>query len=146
MGTCDMCGKEGPVVTALVEGTEMTACKGCGKFGKVVHRPAERMKKKAPAKKVELVEVVVDDYAKRIRHAREASGKTQKEFALALNEKESVVQKLETGGLIPPMALAKKLERLLKIKLIEVETEAAVKTSKNSSGPLTIGDLLKVKK
>lgn len=145
MGVCEMCGAEASLMSAMVEGTEMRVCAKCGKFGKVLSRP-----QRAPQRKVaatpEVVESIVDDFAKRIRGARERSGKTQKEFAQMLNEKESVIQKLETGQLNPPIKLARKLERVLKITLVEELEDAPVKAGKKDSGPLTIGDILKVKK
>jgi len=143
MGTCDMCGKEGLVIPTLIEGTEMNACKACGKFGRTLRKPTSRPQRAA---KVEVVQTIVSDFPEKIRAAREAKGMTQKEFANMLKEKESVIQKLETHSLNPSISLARKLERALKIRLVEEEQSEPVEVKAKSTGPLTIGDLLKVKK
>ena len=148
MVVCEMCGKSGPLFRAVVEGSELSVCESCGKFGRVLRRPAVFASKPqsfAP-KMPESAEVIVEDFARLIREAREKSNLTQKEFALKLNEKESVVQKLESGSFTPPIDMARKLEKLLKIVLVEDEKEEKVESQKRASGPLTIGDLIKVKK
>ena len=146
MAVCELCGKDTQLSAALVEGSELKVCSACGRFGKALQKPVARVAK-APAQKApEAVEVVVADYAIRIRSAREKSGMTQKDFARFLNEKESMVQKLEAGSLVPPISLAKKLEKALKITLVEVEAEEKVESQKKGAGPLTIGDIINIKK
>ncbi|MBS3148541.1 TIGR00270 family protein [Candidatus Woesearchaeota archaeon] len=144
MSACELCGKTVPLLNALVEGTQMQVCKNCAGFGQVLKTPISR----APVKKqtIEIVETVVEDSAKLIREAREKNGMTQKDFALKLTEKESLIQKIENGSLKPSLELARKLEKILKIKLVEIEKEEQESYEKNKSGPLTIGDLIKIKK
>jgi putative transcription factor len=151
MAVCEMCGKDTPLFSAIVEGSELNVCINCGKFGKMFRKPVARavasvMKKESAEKASEPVETVVTDFAVLIRSAREKAGLTQKDFARSLNEKESMVQKLENGAFVPPLALARKLEKLLKIKLVEFEQEGDVANEKRGSGPFTIGDILNVKK
>jgi putative transcription factor len=149
---CEMCGKETELYTASIEGVTMKVCPGCAGHGKILRKPApapKKIKKKivsaAPAEpEVELVEGVVEDYAKKIRDARTKTGMTQKEFAKKINEKESVLHKMETGSFKPSMPLAKKLEKILHIKLIEQREEEKITMPKTGkSGALTIGDLIK---
>ncbi|VVB81079.1 Helix-turn-helix [uncultured archaeon] len=147
MTVCEMCGKETEVFSAIIEGSELTVCAACGRFGKMLRKPVMRVvKKQAVEKAPGPVETVVTGFASLIRSAREKAGLTQKDFAMSLNEKESIVQKLENGAFVPPISLAKKLEKLLKIKLVEFEQEDEVSNEKRGSGPLTIGDILNVKK
>lgn len=146
MGRCELCGKEAPLITSIVEGTQMSVCQDCGKFGKVIQKPVARFAKQPFAKEPEYTEVVVSDYAQRIRQAREKSGMTQKEFAMMLNEKESIIHKIENSQFVPPISMARKLEKLLKITLIEIEEEEKAEAATKSSGPLTIGDILNIKK
>jgi len=147
MTACELCGKDTPLFIAVVEGSKLNVCINCGKFGKVLRMPPVAVQKNAPvAEASEPVEVVVTDYALLIRTAREKSGMTQKDFARSLNEKESIIQKIENGVFVPPILMARKLEKLLKIKLVEVEKEDEVSKEKRASGPLTIGDILNVKK
>lgn len=144
---CELCGKDEPLSKALVEGTMMAVCKACGKFGKVLSAPA-MPQKKVQQQKAEPSLDVVEDFAQKIRDAREKSGQTQKEFAMKLNEKESLLSKLETGAVKPSIPLAQKLEKLLKIKLVEQQGEGVVVRERNASGRMTIGDVIqeKVKK
>ena len=46
----------------------------------------------------------------------------------------------------PSIELAKKIENKLKVKLIKLESIEKVSTHKLSSGPLTIGDMIKIRK
>ncbi len=94
----------------------------------------------------ETAEVVVSNYAQLIRQAREKSGMTMKEFAMTLNEKESIIHKLENSQFVPPINMAKKLEKLLHIKLVEIEEEEETESSGKSSGSFTIGDIINLKK
>lgn len=145
MGTCDLCGKNAELFKAKVEDTLLTVCKSCGKFGKVLEpvvSSKQVIKEVVKPRKYEIVEVIVPDYSTIIRKAREKQGLTQKDFARKLNEKESFIQKVETGRLEPSISTAKKLEVLLNVKLIEQVEEPITALKKTSSKPLTIGDVI----
>jgi putative transcription factor len=146
MGVCELCGKEAPLITAIVEGTQMTVCQNCGKFGKVIQKPVGHLFQKVVVSTPETAEVVVSNYAQLIRQAREKSGMTMKEFAMTLNEKESIIHKLENSQFVPPINMAKKLEKLLHIKLVEIEEEEETESTGKSSGAFTIGDIINLKK
>jgi putative transcription factor len=60
---------------------------------------------------------VVQDYDDRIRNARESEGLTQEELANQLNEKASLIRKLERGDVLPSDTVQRKLERALDISL-----------------------------
>jgi len=149
-----MCGKETELFVAAIEGTELKVCQSCAKFGKIKARirPAEAPKKKkqveAEEEEPEIIQTISSDYALKVKNARESLRLKQEELAKKINEKESVIHKVETGHYEPNIALAKKLERFLKIKLVEEEEIKKEKQKKDSkiSGPLTIGDILKTKK
>ncbi|MGA8302433.1 MAG: helix-turn-helix domain-containing protein, partial [Thermoplasmata archaeon] len=57
------------------------------------------------------------DWSRRIRVAREALHWTPEELGKKLNEKKSVVLKIESGGFRPPDDLVRRIERMLKIRL-----------------------------
>lgn len=143
---CELCGKEGNLVIALVEGIQMKVCPNCSKYGKILDevKPIAKKEKKK-INEEEYVEGIVEDYAKLIKNKREELGLKQEELAKKINERESVIHKIENGSLEPSVKLAKKLERFLKIKLIK---EYSVKYKKigNESKLLTIGDLIGNKK
>ena len=57
------------------------------------------------------------DWSKRIRVAREALHWTPEELGKKLNEKKSVVLKMESGSFRPADELLRRIERLLKVRL-----------------------------
>ncbi|MBS3175914.1 TIGR00270 family protein [Candidatus Woesearchaeota archaeon] len=145
---CEMCGKESPLFLVRIEGTQMNACKTCASFGQILKNPVARAVipiKKAPPKD-EALPVIVTDYAAKIKAAREQKGMTQEELARKLNEKESLMHKMETGSFEPPIALAEKLEKFLNIKLIETaEITTVLNLPKGKTECFTLGDFIKKK-
>ncbi|MFC1801167.1 multiprotein bridging factor aMBF1 [Nanoarchaeota archaeon] len=149
---CDLCGKETKLFKAEVEGTEMMVCKNCASFGQLkepLEKPAKKVhqfskrERKEPA--LETAETIISDYAQKIRQAREKMGLSQEDFAKKINEKESLLHKMEVGSFEPSLVLAKKLEKLLGIKLIQKTEEKKIPLPKGSSEGFTIGDLMKSK-
>jgi uncharacterized protein (TIGR00270 family) len=67
------------------------------------------------------------------------------DFAKKLNEKESVVKKLEKEQLNPSMTLIKKVESELGIKLLELAPTASGPVMTKPMGPRTLGDMIKIK-
>ena len=149
---CDLCGaKTENLFRAIVEGTELNVCKDCAKYGKIIEkRPVKVEEKKQFTKPVEpekeIIQVIVPDFAQRIKKKRELLGLKQKEFAKKISEKESLIHNMETGSFEPSISLATKLERFLKIKLIEDYEEEHKKGSKTEAEGFTVGDLIKIKK
>jgi len=149
-----MCGKETSLFKAIVEGTELKVCDKCAKFGKIVERirPAAKPKRKKDEKEEEegpeTVQVIVPDYSKKVKLARESLGLKQEELAKRINEKESIIHKVETGHYEPNIMLAKKLERFLKIKLVEEHQLEKTKAQKKVAAAegFTIGDVIKLKR
>lgn len=144
---CDICGKELPLRRANIEGIELNVCSGCGKFGKVISKPADAQlpvyrPKIAKPKKEPVSQIIVKDYAIVVKKAREALDLKQEDFAKKINEKVSVIHNVESGRFEPPIELAKKLERFLKIKLVEEYKEEDEAKDKKGSKGLTIGDII----
>ena len=144
---CEMCGKETELFRAVIEGTELSVCEKCGKFGKVIKRVQEfnnSAVKKIVVKESEVVEVLVEDFAQKIKSIREKLGLTQKDFARKINERESALHKIETGHYNPPVEIARRYERILNIKLVETVTqESSEPLPKSKSAGLTLGDFIK---
>ena len=151
MPNCELCGQEKELVQAEIEGIGMFVCRNCARFGQVKESPEVQVKavKKIIKKStysephLEVTETIAPDYAQKIRKAREKIGLTQEEFAKKINEKESLLHKMETNSFEPSLPLARKLEKLLGIKLIEKIEEKKLILPKGSSEGLTIGDLIK---
>jgi putative transcription factor len=137
MAKCEICGSSiaGESHRIEVDGAIMTVCGRCSRLGKPAREvtpvaptplsPSETALHvyRRPAAVVPDDELVLrEDYAAVLRKAREASGLTQEQLGMKLNEKSSVVGKLESGKLKPSVALAKKLEHLMKIRLFETDS------------------------
>ena len=89
------------------------------------------------------MEEIAQDYDQRIRNARESEGLSQEELANDLNEKASLIRKLERGDTLPSDAVQKKLERKLGITLSEgVDAEDAEWEGGSSTGSYTLGDVV----
>jgi len=149
-----MCGKEDRLFKTEIEGTELNVCKVCSRYGKIIAPVRVEVKEeKKPKKVIEKVKeikkdvtfAIVDDYANIIKKAREKLGIKQEDFAKKISEKESLVHKIETGHFEPSIGLAMKIERFLKIKLIEQYEESHINKKEVESDGFTIGDILKTK-
>jgi putative transcription factor len=135
---CEMCGQDVPLTNAVrVESSVLQLCPNCSKFGVAVAppvlpagsappptagapRPYARAGRRVEERDLytELPEMeLAPDWGKRIRLAREALAWTPEEFGKRLNEKKSLVLKLESGSFRPPDATIRKIERLLRIRL-----------------------------
>ncbi len=169
MAVCELCGNEvGKVVRARVENATMLLGPECMRFGKLVETPTRRnqivsstsksyktvsispaagslkpktAKKDEPDPLSEGAGELARDYSKRILGARTAMGLNQEELAAKLNEKRSVIRELESGKLTPSDALVRKLEKQLKIKLIE-NAKFDYKLPAAKKRELTLGDFL----
>ena len=157
MASCDMCGKEGILAKVDVEGAILDLCKGCTKFGKII-TPPRRILKKSEKEKIrpvnrqrapptEMIQVIVSNYGSLIRKIRQKLDLTQEEFAKKINEKESMVAKMEKEQFRPSISLARKLEKILKIKLVEEHEEKKIISGeqRNSKG-FTMADFIKDKR
>ena len=89
---------------------------------------------------------VVPDYDGRIRQGRERQGLTQEELADQLNEKASLIRKLERGDVLPSDSVQKKLERALDVSLSEGGAGGDADWSGGAAtGGTTLGDVVKRK-
>lgn len=139
---CEMCGKEVPLTSRVrLERSVLSLCSECSKFGTLVDpvvapaasssspirfRPAmgvtapsgprRRLEERDLYQEIGEMELA-PDWNKRIRVARESQHWTPEDLAKKLNEKKSVVLKIESGSFRPPDALVRKFEQLLKIRL-----------------------------
>lgn len=153
---CEMCGMETKVLKkVLVEGTVLSLCPKCAKYGKEL---SETPKSQIPAplrkpQKREEIDIyskmpdeeLVEDYNERIKRAREARGWSQEELGKRINEKKSIIAKIEAKEFRPPDALAKKLEATLNIKLLEKVDENVTLKSSSRDKTLTLGDMIVIK-
>ena len=153
---CDVCGKEGNLFNVEIEGSVLVACESCAshgkKLGKVVVNNTPKADVKKPSSKMVRVEkeepviLVVDNYNLLIKNKRERLGLKQEELAKRINEKESLIQQIESKKIEPSIKVAEKLESFLKIKLLDVyKPEVQSGSSQKDRGPVTLGDVINIK-
>ncbi|MDR0373082.1 MAG: multiprotein bridging factor aMBF1 [Nitrososphaerota archaeon] len=162
---CEVCGRKihTDPVRAVIEGAKLTVCVECSKHGKVmiyeeptVSQPSPTksyahipvIMKKPPVAQVQITTEVVDDYAAKIRSAREKLGLSHEDLGKKINEKTSLLRHIETGKVAPNNQLANKLEHALKITLMVpiVDEKVTVAPKKMASDGLTLGDLIEMNK
>ncbi len=163
---CELCGREvfdeRQCRTVVVEGAVLRVCPQCYnrlvKQGKAVEyrvtvmpRQTIRTRTRKPRsipKRILMEEYeVVPDYAKRIRQARERMGWSTRVLAEKVREKENVIKRIEAGRLTPSIELARRLERVLHIRLLEpvVDEYSGYSRGSGEEDYFTIGDLIKIK-
>lgn len=139
---CEMCGQDVDSTSRVrIEGSVLSLCPNCARFGKAIdpppppppapiglRRPAyaggasraggvgRTMQERDLYQEIGEMELALD-WSKRIRVAREALHWTPEELGKKLNEKKSVVLKMESGSFRPADELLRRIERLLKVRL-----------------------------
>ena len=159
---CEVCGKQTQMLrVVLIEGSELNACPDCSKFG-VERSPKPKRTTAAPVHVSEALEKrekraqtfdvfqqgseeLAVDFSQRIRKARERLNWTPEELGKKINEKKSVILKLEAGQMRPDDNLIRKVERALGIKLKERPAQSAAPRAAGHRG-LTLGDLIRIDK
>jgi putative transcription factor len=92
---------------------------------------------------------LVEDFGTKVRKAREKLGLSHEELGKKINEKVSLLRKIETGRMTPNDKLTATLEHVLKVKLITSAKEERApesKMPKKSARELTLGDLIQLGK
>lgn len=156
---CDMCGKDTNLFITEIEGSQMKVCEKCASHGKIIKRivpeqPRIEQKKTSsiisksavPDSTKETIQIISPDFAKKVKDARENLGFKQEDFANMINEKQNHIRNIETGHSEPDVNLARKLERALKITLIEERVLEKERPRNVSTDELTIGDMITIKK
>ena len=160
---CEICGKPVPEnnpIRAKIEGSVMVVCKECSKLGTVQKAPpkpkyVKQNKGKKPAntrkrnysRNDEPSEELIEDFSFEVRKAREAKDWSREDLGRKINERVSVITRIETGKMTPDTKLTKKLEKALNIKLLEkVDNVDLNQFINSSSGERTLGNVLKIKR
>lgn len=168
---CEMCGSQirGKPKEVYIEGARLMICESC--FKRVTERqknintnsqtvspklqkPLVKQNTKAVEKKpisekrvtpkIELE--IIDDYPEIIKKAREKLGWSTQALANRVMESENVIKRIEQGKLRPTIELAKKLEKVLGIKLLQpVSQDDEEVLVANESAEVTLGDLANIK-
>jgi putative transcription factor len=92
------------------------------------------------------IEELAQDFDDQIRQGRERAGLSQEDLAQDLNEKASLIRKLEQGEMLPTDEMQTKLERTLDIDLSAGgSTDDSEWQSDSSTGEYTLGDVVERK-
>ena len=160
---CEICGKEVPEhnpIRAKIEGSVMVVCKECSKLGKIQKAPPKpkfrkQDKTKRPkttrnknySRQDEPTEELIEDFDLEIRKARESKDWSREVLGKKINERVSVITRIETGKMTPDVKHTKKLEKALNIKLLEKVNNVDLNQFVNtSSGERTLGNVMKIKR
>lgn len=161
MVSCDICGKLASM-QAVVEGAAMDVCLTCSRFGKVASRPtgsgnsgnfgnfgndgqSERQQFQRPVEK----EVqFVNGFGKLIASARVDVGFSRGDLAKKLNMRDLDLLHFEEEKFKPTEIEAKKLESVLKIKLVVERGQvqaSPVRLNPMAGKTLTLADVVVIK-
>ena len=160
---CEICGKPVPEhnpIRAKIEGSVMVVCKECSKLGTIQKAPPKpryvQQKNKPQQKNArtknysrrdEPSEELIEDFSSEVRKARESKGWSREDLGRKINERVSVITRIETGKMTPDLKLTKKLEKALNIKLLEEINNVDLNQFINSSsGERTLGNIMKIKR
>ncbi len=88
---------------------------------------------------------LVDDYAERIKKARESLGWSQSTLAVKAKVSENIIKRIESGKLRPSFDLAKKLEEILNIRLLVPIVEEELKKGRDIVKEVTLGEIVNIR-
>ncbi|WP_135807102.1 multiprotein bridging factor aMBF1 [Halorussus marinus] len=173
MVQCEMCGAEtGSPKTIKVEGAELDVCDNCSDFGTEVKTQQDTgststkystsssssggssspstSSSSSRSRRSDMfddMDEIAQDYDERVRNARETAGLSQEDLANDLNEKASLIRKIERGDMLPSDEVQEKLESELDISLTAGASpdEDEDWDGGSSTGEYTLGDVVKRK-
>ncbi len=174
MDFCEICGApiRGKPYIVYIEGAKLKVCEKCAKKAdSIIEKPtAPQPVKTQPARPfasqpsharspshnqglrprprpqppVPQDTILDENYGEIIRRAREERGMTPEQLAKKLNEKESVIRRVEEGKLRPPELLINKLEKELEVKIRASPPPSPVSPKANNDG-ITLKDVAKLR-
>ncbi len=160
---CEICGKPVPEnnpIRAKIEGSVMVVCKECSKLGKIQKAPPKpkfvkqtgnkkstNTRNRSYSRNDEPTEELIEDFDLKIRRARESKDWSREDLGKKINERVSVITRIETGKMTPDLKLTKKFEKTLNIKLLEkTENIDLNQFVSSSTGERTLGNIMKIKR
>jgi putative transcription factor len=168
-----MCGAEkSSLTTTKVEGAELELCDDCTDFGTTVETESTSTTSTKYSTSssdgssssstgggstgggggggrrrdmFDQMDEIASDYDEQIRAAREDEGLSREDLAKELNEKASLISKLERGDVLPSDDVRTKLEKRLGISLAEGSGDDGSDWETDSSMTQTLGDVVERK-
>lgn len=127
MTECEVCGAEikGAAQYVVIGDSKLRVCKACAHYGTVVVenknvRAGPVVHPKANSRLYEqmnhdLEVEVEEDYGRKLKEAREKAGLKQTELANRINEKQSLLRKIENEEIVPSDEVMRKIKRVLNL-------------------------------
>ena len=127
MTECEVCGAEikGAAQYVVIGDSKLRVCKACAHYGTVVVenknvRAGPVAHAKANSRLYEqmnhdLEVEVEEDYGRKLKEAREKAGLKQTELANRINEKQSLLRKIENEEIVPSDEVMRKIKRVLNL-------------------------------
>lgn len=120
---CEICGKREAVCMVFLEGANMGSCPSCSRGGKILYYfSTEEDAPVISTRPVRTEEEITESYGKKIKEARIRLGLTLEELGMKIAEKSNYLDHVEREVTLPSLPLARKLEKFLKITLVEAES------------------------
>jgi putative transcription factor len=172
MAQCERCGAEkSSLTTTKVEGAELELCDDCKDFGTTVETESTSTTSTKYSTSssdgsasssstsggstgggggrrrdmFDQMDEIASDYDERIRAARERESMSREDLAKELNEKASLIGKLERGDVLPSDDVKAKLEKRLDVSLSEGSDDDTSDWESDSSMSQTLGDVVERK-
>ncbi|HVC58721.1 MAG TPA: multiprotein bridging factor aMBF1 [Candidatus Acidoferrales bacterium] len=152
MEECELCGrKANDIYLVNIEGAELRVCVNCAQGKKIVATYIQKTEQKGksfastrPPREED--QRLVENFGTVIREARDRMHLPLKVLAEMIAEKETFLARVEHQSTMPSIALTKKLEKALNIKLIDMtsDTGGQNRSSGNTEAP-SLGDFIKRK-
>jgi len=127
MTECEVCGAEikGAAQYVVIGDSKLRVCKACAHYGTVVVenknvRAGPVAHAKANSRLYEQMDhdlevEVEEDYGRKLKEAREKAGLKQTELANRINEKQSLLRKIENEEIVPSDEVMRKIKRVLNL-------------------------------
>ncbi|WP_414837791.1 multiprotein bridging factor aMBF1 [Candidatus Nanosalina sp. VS9-1] len=149
MSSCELCGREqDSLKKAKIEGATLNVCDSCAEMGETVETTSKKRKKKksrSTSSSSRKTKVLDSNYGEKIKQAREKEKLSISEVADSLNEKESVIKKIESQDLKPEKSLASKIGKKFGIDLYVNPEVSDVDQDSGDDRSATLGDVADVK-
>ncbi len=118
MAECDVCGKDAGLKKAEIDGVILSVCDDCARLGKAVYQPRPVMlpKRREPLDLPGEEKELAEDFAARIRKAREQRSLTQDDAAKAIGISHLILKRVE-NGFRPDDATISKIQRFYGINV-----------------------------
>jgi putative transcription factor len=142
MSECELCGSKNANRKTKIDGAILTACEDCVRLGQEIAMVELKPTKRTIPKLEGLERSVKTNFHILIKNERTKKNLTQEDLAKKLNEKSSLIKRMEDGW-EPSLGVIKKLEKFFNIKLTEEVEEKQVE-KKTDNTKLTIGDVAEI--